>query len=66
MWFLSLANFWTGNAHAKEFVTLDGITTGSLLLKIEEGSEEHLQALLLSSEYKVDISGIDNKNTSTC
>ena len=65
VWFLSLANFWTGNAHAKEFVTLDGITTGSLLLKIEEGSEEHLQALLLSSEYKVDISGIVARITLT-
>ena len=56
---------WTGNAYAKEFLTLDEVAAGSLLLKVESGSEEHLRAPLLSSKYEVDISGVIARTTLT-
>ena len=45
---LSVSQSWAGNANALEFQTLGEVATGSLLLKVEAGSEEHLRAPLLS------------------
>ena len=62
---LSVSQSWAGNANAPEFQTLDEVATGSLLLKVEAGSEEHLRAPLLSSKYEVDISGVVARTTLT-
>ena len=46
-------------------ITLDQVFFGTLLLKLEEGSEEHIPAPLLSSRYDIDITGVIARTTLT-
>ena len=65
IYFLSFGQSWAGNVYAKEFLTLDEVAAGSLLLKVEARSEKHLRAPLLSSKYEIDISGVIARTTLT-
>ena len=46
-------------------ITLDQVFFGTLLLKLEEGSGEHISAPLLSSRYDIDITGVIARTTLT-
>ena len=57
----AFANVGTSN----DTITLDQVFFGTLLLKLEEGSEEHIPAPLLSSRYDIDITGVIARTTLT-
>jgi Ca-activated chloride channel family protein len=65
IYLFSFGQSWAENMRPKEFLTLDEVAAGSLLLKVEAGSEEHLRAPLLSSNYEIDISGVIARTTLT-
>ena len=46
-------------------ITLDQVFFGTLLLKLEEDSGEHISAPLLSSRYDIDITGVIARTTLT-
>ena len=48
-----------------ETIALDQVLFGTLLLKLEEGSEEHIPAPLLLSRYDIDITGVIARTTLT-
>ncbi|MBT3788151.1 MAG: marine proteobacterial sortase target protein [Acidiferrobacteraceae bacterium] len=57
----AFANVGTSN----DTITLDQVFFGTLLLKLEEGSEEYIPAPLLSSRYDIDITGVIARTTLT-
>ena len=57
----AFANVGTNN----DTITLDQVFFGTLLLKLEEGSEEHIPAPLLSSRYDIDVTGVIARTTLT-
>ena len=64
--FLQLMSFAFANVGANnDTITLDQVFFGTLLLKLEEGSEEHIPAPLLSSRYDIDITGVIARTTLT-
>ena len=50
---------------SEDTITLDQVYFGTLLLKLEEGSEEHIPAPLLSSRYDIDVTGVIARTTLT-
>ena len=64
--FLQLISFaFATAATSNDTITLDQVFFGTLLLKLEEGSEEHIPAPLLSSRYDIDITGVIARTTLT-
>ena len=64
--FLQLMSFAFSNVGANnDTITLDQVFFGTLLLKLEEGSEEHIPTPLLSSRYDIDITGVIARTTLT-
>jgi len=50
---------------SNELITLDQVSFGTLLFKLEEGSEQHIRAPLLSSKYEIDVTGTIARTTLT-
>ena len=53
------------NRPSSEFFTLDQVSFGTLLFRIEEGSNQHVRAPLLSSTYEISVTGTIARTTLT-